>query len=110
MADNSLSARDEQEIRQAAKDAAKAVSQYEDEAGEQIAENAVYLEDIEGRPGPSRFRTDSTPTTSRSKPSAEEEAPIRLSCDVANLENMTPIASRMLRFPPYRLRKSRMRD
>ena len=75
MANNTLSARDEQEIRQAAKDAAKAVSQYDDEAGEQIAENAVYLEDIEGRPGPSRLRTDSTPTTSRSKPSAEEEAP-----------------------------------
>ncbi|ORY21108.1 hypothetical protein BCR39DRAFT_554229 [Naematelia encephala] len=42
--------KDRQEARDSAASAAVA-SRYEDEAGEQISENPVYLEDLEGRPG-----------------------------------------------------------
>ncbi|KAK8864461.1 hypothetical protein IAR55_001710 [Kwoniella newhampshirensis] len=39
-----------------ARSAAASASRFPDEAGEQIAEDAVYLEELEGRPGPSRPR------------------------------------------------------
>lgn len=52
---------------QAARAATRAVNLYDDEAGEQIADNAVYLEDLEGRPGPSRPRQPTTPAADISR-------------------------------------------
>ncbi|WVN88378.1 uncharacterized protein L203_103584 [Cryptococcus depauperatus CBS 7841] len=50
-------AQKEKEDREAARAAAEYARLYPDEAGEQIAVNAVYLEELEDRPGPSRFRS-----------------------------------------------------
>lgn len=50
--------------KQAAKDAEESASRYPDEAGEQIAEGAVYLEDLESGFGPSRPRPPLQPSAS----------------------------------------------
>jgi DNA excision repair protein ERCC-5 len=46
---------------------------YEDDAGEQIAEDAVFLEDLEGRPGPSRPRQTPVLAQSISRQSSTAE-------------------------------------
>ncbi|KAE8537921.1 hypothetical protein D1P53_005982 [Cryptococcus gattii VGV] len=50
-------AHEQKEAKAAAEAAAEYARRYPDEAGEQIAEGAVYLEDLEGRAGPSRPRS-----------------------------------------------------
>lgn len=85
-------ARDEQATRQAQRDAVEA-SRYDDDAGEQIAEGAVYLEDLEGRPGPSRPRQENTTASSRPAPAVEEDAP-----DAAELRRR-----KFKKHDPYRL-------
>ena len=56
------SAREQGAARQEAQAAADAARYYEDE-GDQIAEGAVYLDELEGQAGPSRPRVEPTPTT-----------------------------------------------
>ncbi len=88
-----FSARDEQAARQAVREAVEVSTRYDDEAGEQIAENAIYLEDLEGRPGPSRPRTSSSTAASRPTPVAQEEPP-----DPAELRRQ-----KFKKHDPYRL-------
>ncbi|WVQ72489.1 hypothetical protein IAR50_002044 [Cryptococcus sp. DSM 104548] len=57
-------AHQEKEARESAEAAAEYARRYPNEAGEQIADNATYLDELEGRPGPSRHRS---PQRSESK-------------------------------------------
>jgi len=87
------SARDEQTAREAARDAVEAATRYDDDAGEQVAENAIYLEDLEGRPGPSRPRTDSNTAAFRPAPAPADDEP-----DAAELRRR-----KFKKHDPYRL-------
>ncbi|WVQ81754.1 hypothetical protein IAT38_003879 [Cryptococcus sp. DSM 104549] len=70
-------AQEQKEARSSAR-AAEAAARYPDEAGEQIAEGATYLEDLEGRPGPSQPRPPPpprAPSRSASQRPASPEIP-----------------------------------
>lgn len=63
-------AQEQKEAKAAAEAAAEYARRYPDEAGEQIAEGAVYLEDLEGRAGPSRPRSPGPAQSEGADPSA----------------------------------------
>lgn len=78
---------------------------YDDDEGEQISENAVYLEDLEGRPGvsPARPKPQSTPQRQSSGKGNQSSA--------ANPDPVDPAEERRKKFrkhDPYRLPEADM--
>ncbi|WVF71391.1 hypothetical protein IAT40_006195 [Kwoniella sp. CBS 6097] len=64
------------EEQRAARSAAASAAQYPDEAGEQIAEDVVYLEELENQAGPSRSRPTPVEHTSSSSASIRPSTPV----------------------------------
>ncbi|OCF36785.1 DNA excision repair protein ERCC-5 [Kwoniella heveanensis BCC8398] len=91
------------EEQRAARNAAASAAQYPDEAGEQIAEDVIYLEELENQAGPSRPRPTPIERTSSSS------APIRPSTPVGEVP--TDPEKRRKHFKkhdPYRLPEADM--